>query len=256
MEDKVRFIGLETHSAQENMAIDEAILLSLSEGRVPPTLRLYRWRPSAVSIGTFQSMNAEVDRAYCQSHGIDMVRRITGGGAVYHDYSGELTYSIILPRGHRLVNDDIQKSYEILCQGIVQGLSRLGVSAEFKPVNDIVVNGRKISGNAQTRRHNCLLQHGTILISVDVVTMFSVLKVRPEKITDKVIADVKQRVTSLNEVLGRDVGFEETADALRDGFASALSLRLVPGTLSDAEKELAARLVREKYSTDAWNLVR
>ncbi|MFX1265819.1 MAG: biotin/lipoate A/B protein ligase family protein, partial [Promethearchaeota archaeon] len=116
--EKIRFLDLSVQDAHQNMAIDEAIMRLLKEGRVPPTLRLYRWKPSAVSIGTFQGMKEEVDLEYCSKNDIDYIRRITGGGAVYHDFEGEITYSIILPRGHRLAPDDILESYGVLCSGV------------------------------------------------------------------------------------------------------------------------------------------
>ncbi len=254
--EKIRFIDLSTHDAYTNMAIDEAIMLALQDTRVPPTMRLYRWQPSAVSIGTFQGMTAEVNVEACKREGIDIVRRITGGGAVYHDYDGEITYSIILPRGHRLAPADIQKSYETICNGIIWGLHRLGIKAHFAPINDVVVANRKISGNAQTRRHSCLLQHGTVLVSLDVEKMFSVLRVSAEKVSDKAISDVKQRVTSIKDVLGRSVSFSEVRNALKAGFEEALEIELVPGSLTPAEMANVERLVREKYKTDEWNFLR
>jgi lipoate-protein ligase A len=254
--EELRFIDLEVNDAFTNMAIDEAILLSLKEGTVPPTLRLYRWQPSAVSIGTFQGMKEEVDIQYCRENGIDYIRRITGGGAVYHDFNGEITYSILLPRRHRLAPEDILKSYKLLCSGIVVGLAQLGIDAEFKPINDIVSRGKKISGNAQTRRHSCVLQHGTTLLDLDVEVMFSILKVPKEKISDKMIADVKQRVTSISDILQRDIEMEELRAALETGFSQALDVELVKGELTFEEKSTTQRLSKKKYSTDEWNFSR
>jgi lipoate-protein ligase A len=238
------------------MAIDEAIMLSIEKGNSPPTLRFYRWNPSAVSIGTFQSMEDEVDVDFCKANSIDVIRRITGGGAVYHDYDGEVTYSIVLPKDHRLAPDDIGDSYRLLCQGIVLGLDYLGISAEFKPINDIITGGKKISGNAQTRRHSCILQHGTTILNLDVELMFTVLKVPKEKISDKMIADVRERVTSVRDVLGRRVEIDELGEALQYGFSEALGVFLLPGTLTDEESETVDRLVREKYNTHQWNFSR
>jgi len=254
--EEIRYLDLLIQNAHRNMAIDEAIMRSLKEGRVPPTLRLYRWNPSAVSIGTFQGMKEEVDLEYCGKNNIDYIRRITGGGAVYHDFDGEITYSIILPRGHRLAPDDILGSYEVLCSGVVKGLEHLGIDAQFKPINDIVAGGKKVSGNAQTRRHSCVLQHGTVLLDLDVEVMFSILKVPQEKISDKMIADVKERVTSIRDLLASDVSMDELRDALVAGFSEALKLELVPGNLTEEETALAASLVQEKYATDEWNLSR
>lgn len=254
---KFRFIDLETHDAYMNMAIDEAIMLAISEGMAPPTLRIYRWKPSAVSIGTFQGINDEVDVDFCKSKDIDFIRRITGGGAVYHDYNGEVTYSIIMPKEHLLALKDILESYKLLCGGIVKALSHLDIkNGEFKPINDVTVGGKKVSGNAMTRRHGCILQHGTTLLDLDVNLMFTILKVPQEKISDKMISDVKERVTSIQEILQRQVHIDELREALALGFSEALEIELVPDKLSTEEQQKAERLAEEKYSTDAWNFSR
>lgn len=254
--EEFRFIDLEVHTAFENMAIDEAIMLSIKEGTAPPTLRLYRWNPSAVSIGTFQGMVDEVDVNFCESRDIDYIRRITGGGAVYHDFEGEVTYSIIMPKSHRFAPSDILESYRLLCGGIVMALEHLGIEGEFKPINDVDVGGKKVSGNAMTRRHGCVLQHGTTLLDLDVNLMFSILKVPQEKISDKMIADVKERVTSIRDILGRDVHIDELQEALKQGFSNALDITLSTGKLSAEEQDTATRLAQEKYSSREWNFSR
>jgi len=254
--EEFRFIDLEVHNAFENMAIDEAIMLSMKEGKAPPTLRLYRWNPSAVSIGTFQGMNDEVAVDFCDSKGINYIRRITGGGAVFHDYEGEVTYSIIMPKGHKLAPADILESYKLLCGGIVRALDYLDIKSEFKPINDVNAGGKKVSGNAMTRRHGCMLQHGTVLLDLDVNLMFTILKVPQEKISDKMIADVKERVTSIRDILDRDVSIEELRDAMRQGFSDALDIDLIEGGLSPEERETATRLAKEKYSSQEWNFSR
>lgn len=254
--EEFRFIDLEVHTAFENMAIDEAIMLAIKDHKAPPTLRLYRWNPSAVSIGTFQGMTDEVDVSFCESNNIDYIRRITGGGAVFHDYEGEITYSIIMPRDHNLAKADIIDSYKLLCGGIIKALDHLGIKGEFKPINDVNAGGKKVSGNAMTRRHQCVLQHGTVLLDLDVNLMFTILKVPQEKISDKMIADVKERVTSIRDILDREVQIEELQEALTVGFSKALDLDLKPGRLSDEELKTATQLAKEKYSTQEWNLSR
>ena len=239
------------------MAIDEAIMLAMKEGKAPPTLRIYRWKPSAVSIGTFQGMRDEVDVEFCKSKSIDIIRRITGGGAVYHDYNGEVTYSIIMPKEHPLALDDILDSYKLLCGGIVKALNHLDIkNGEFKPINDVTVGEKKVSGNAMTRRHDCVLQHGTTLLDLDVNLMFTILKVPQEKISDKMISDVKERVTSIQDILNRQVHIDELRDALALGFSEALEIELIPGKLSPEEQQRAEILAKEKYSTDTWNFSR
>ncbi len=254
--DEFRFIDLETHDAYMNMAIDEAIMLAMKEGKAPPTLRLYRWKPSAVSVGTFQSMSDEIDVEFCRENGIDYIRRITGGGAVFHDYEGEVTYSIIIPKEHRLALSDILESYRLLCGGIVNALKHLGIVSEFKSINDVNVGNKKVSGNAMTRRHGCILQHGTTLLDLNITLMFTILKVPQEKISDKMISDVKERVTSIREVLDRDVQIGELEESIMLGFSEALDIELVSGVLSEEEQDSASKLAQEKYATDSWNFAR
>ena len=246
-----RLLADEHRKASENMAIDESMLRHRFETGVN-TLRFFGWEPSAISIGYFQGLEQEVDTDACRKRGIDVVRRITGGGAVYHDTKGEVTYSIVMPVDDPLVNDlDILGSYEVLCAGLVDGLARLGIKAEFEPVNDITANGRKISGNAQTRRAGCILQHGTVLVDVDLDLMFTLLKVPDEKIRDKMIAAVKDRVTSI----GREAGEVERADvveALKEGFASTLDAELVPTGLTEAEMSAVPGIEAERFGNPEW----
>jgi lipoate---protein ligase len=253
---KHRFRLLETGSdrAFHNMGLDEAILKSVATGTSIPTLRLYGWKPEAISLGYFQGARDEVDVEACFREGVDIVRRITGGGAVFH--AAEVTYSIVVPEGHRLAPSSILDSYALICAGIVQGLKSLGAIAEFAPINDIVCGGRKVSGNAQTRKLGCLLQHGTILLDVDVDRMFSLLRVPKEKSSGRLISEAKARVTSLSAVLGRAIGFEECSKALAEGFATALDLDLEPETPSAGELALAESLAADKFSTDSWTFRR
>jgi len=256
MNEKWRLLDTGLNDAFYNMALDEAIAIARSKNLVPNTLRFFRWNPSAVSIGYFQSMEEEVDIKACEEMGIDYIRRRTGGGAVYHDRDGELTYSIIVNEDHRLISRDFQKTYYTLCSGLVSGLRRLGVPAEFKLINDIVAKGKKISGNAQTRGMNVVHQHGTILREVKPALMFRVLKVPSEKIRDKLIRSVEERVTSVNAVLGREVSFKELKEALIKGFEESFGIELTLGSITDFEENLAQRLKVEKYATREWNFKR
>jgi len=256
MSEKWRLLDTGLNDAFYNMALDEAIVIARSKNLVPNTIRFFRWSPSAVSIGYFQSMEEEVDIKACDEMGIDYIRRRTGGGAVYHDTEGELTYSIIVDENHRLISRDFQETYRTLCSGLVLGLRQLGVPAEFKPINDIVARGKKISGNAQTRGMSIVHQHGTILRKVDPALMFKVLKVPSEKIRDKLIRSVEERVTSINDVLGRDVSFRELKDALIKGFEDSFGIKLMPGSITDFEEDVAQRLKVEKYASRKWNFRR
>ena len=234
-----------------NMGIDEAVLGAVSRAESPPTLRLYRWSPPCVTVGYFQGLEAEVDLEACRAGGVDTVRRLTGGGAVFHE--SEITYSLVVPLSHELAPDGILASYRLICAGIVRGLAILGVESAFEPINDILSGGRKISGNAQTRRQGCLLQHGTVLLDLDVERMFTLLKVPAEKLKGKLIEDVKSRVTSLRMLLGREIPYEEAAAALRRGFAEAWGATLEDAPLTAAEAAEARRCAVERFSTPGWN---
>ncbi len=246
---KLRYIQSGDSPAVMNMAMDEAILEAVSAGDSPPTLRLYGWEPHAVSIGYFQSIFLEVDIDECGRLGVDIVRRLTGGGAVYHD--AELTYSLIMPKD--MLPEDILSSYKLICNGIVEGMSTLGIVSEFAPLNDIISGGKKISGNAQTRRMGCVLQHGTVLLDVDVDKMFSVLRVPDEKSKGKLIENVKQRVTSISHKLGFQPPNEEVCKALSEGFASVLAAELEDGELTKTEMERSRVLSTERYGQSSWN---
>ncbi len=246
---KLRILETGENTAFKNMAVDEAIMRNCK--RVGPTLRLYSWKPAAVSIGYFQAIEEEVDLKKCKQIGVDVVRRITGGGAVFHD--AELTYSFFCSEESKIVPKNILESYARVCNSLVLGFEELGLEAEFVPLNDIVVGGKKISGNAQTRRNGIVLQHGTILLKVDVEKMFSLLKVPDEKLKGKMIESVKQRVTSVEQQAGRAVYFQEVLEAMKKGFVENFEAELVKGKLFLEEKALAEKLEKEKFSTSEWN---
>ena len=249
-----RFLDTGEGDAYWNMALDEAILTLRIDGRVPATLRVYTWRPSAVSIGYFQSLEEEVDLEACRALGVDVVRRITGGGAVYHECGGELTYTFVASEEElkaRRFFADIQGSYEVICGALVKGLRRLGINAEFRPVNDIVVNGRKISGNAQTRRRGVILQHGTILLKTDIPTMFRVLRVSREKVSDKAVKAVEDRVTTIFREVSSSVTLDDVKESLRKGFAEHFGVEFVASTPTQVELDLASEY-RKRFSSWDW----
>ncbi len=242
-------------SAADNMATDEAILRHVTAGESPNTLRFYTWNPSAVSIGYFQGIEQEVDLDVCRDHDVAVIRRITGGGAVYHDRDGEVTYSICIKDSYPGMSPKVLGSYHVLCAGLIKGFEYLGLTAEFKPINDILVNGKKISGNAQTRRFGGILQHGTLLCKVNPRLMFSLLKVPDEKIRDKLIQAVEERVTSVERELGY-VDRDAVTRAMIKGFAETLGVELITGKLSASELEMATQIKAERYANQAWNFKR
>jgi len=245
--DTWRCIIHDAADAPTNMAIDESLLISGT-----PTLRLYTWHPSALSIGYFQGIHEEVDLEACQQHGVDVVRRISGGGAVYHDRQGELTYSLMVPE--QALPHDVQQSCKRICTALAAGLQQLGVDARFAPLNDVVVNGQKISGSAQTRRRGHVLQHGTVLLDVDAALMFTLLRVSDTKIAGKGIDEASARVTSLSALLG-DIDRDDVIGALRRGFMDTFSVALEDGALTDDERKRLPGL-REKYASDEWTFQR
>ncbi|MFQ5816074.1 MAG: biotin/lipoate A/B protein ligase family protein, partial [Candidatus Hydrothermarchaeaceae archaeon] len=191
-----------------------------------------------------------VDREKCRGLGVDVVRRITGGGAVYHDYEGEITYSVLAPE--ELLPMDITKSYHEICGWIVDSLETLGIKATFQPVNDILVDGKKISGNAQTRRKGVLLQHGTILYDFKPEVMFYVLKITQAKISDKLIKAVEERVTSISRLTNSS--FDDVARALWEGFSRGKDIYV--GGLLEEEISRATELASVKYRNREWTALK
>ena len=243
---KFRMIHFQKFSAFMNMAIDEAIMESIRSGTSLPTIRFYGWSPSAISIGFFQGLLNEVNLDVCQQAGVDVVRRLTGGGAVYHDSEGEVTYSILGPVG--IFPPKILDSYRVICSDVLFALQLLGIQANFEPINDLTVDGKKISGNAQTRRSGVLLQHGTILYKVDVETMFSLLNVSKEKISDKLISSVKKRVTSVDSYSSAPI--QDLIKAMEKGFRRDREIIYEEYTAEELSR--ARQLAEQKYSTDNW----
>ncbi len=252
-----RFVELpEIKDSYHQMAVDEAVMIAVAEGKSMPSLYIHPWPERAVAIGFFQSVEEEVNVEYCVQHSIRIFRRMTGGGAVYKYPEGELNYSIIIPENFMPELRDIVTSYGVLCQPIIDALKKLGMDASFRPVNDVVVAGRKISGNAQTRKKGVVFQHGTILLDFDVDTMLNVLKISREKLKDKVVDDLKRVVTTVKEQLGYVPSFDEFSSLMRESFEDVLGVRFVDGKLTPYELELAEKLYNEKYSTRGWNFWR
>jgi lipoate-protein ligase A len=244
---KWRLLKLETRNGFENMALDQAISESVAEGQSPNTIRFFKWNPSTVTIGYFQSLWEEVNVENCLKKNVDIIRRITGGGAVYHDQKGEITYSVIAKQD--MFPNDLTKTYKIIGDWIIDSLKEINLEGEFQPINDVLVNGKKISGNAQTRRNNVMHQHGTILYDLDVETMFSLLKVGPIKIKNKIIKNVKDRVTSIkNETKATE---KELSEALEKGFTKGKKFETATPTKKELER--TKNLVETKYSTREWN---
>ncbi len=253
-----RLLKLEVREAFTNMAVDEAILRARIEENVPNTIRFYRWKPSAVSIGRFQDIFQEVYVKNCEKHGVDVVRRISGGGAVYHDYSGEITYSVVVSEKD-LRSEDVVAAYHLICNCLVEAAKTLGVRADFnlgdpKRCPNVTISRRKISGSAQSRKRGVLLQHGSFLLNVDLEKMFTFLRVPWAQTITDVLNIARKRLTSIKQELGSTVSTDEACQALVTGFQRALKIQLTEGELTSYEQSLAEKLRREKFVTDKWNL--
>jgi len=248
----------QTHNAFMNMAIDEAILRARTGNIVPNTLRFYRWKPSAVSFGRFQRIENEVYLNNCREDGVDVVRRITGGGTVYHDAEGEITYSLVASKKD-LEAKDITDVYAKIYAGLAEAVKILGVTADFdkgdaKTCPNLTTGGKKISGSAQSHKGGVVLQHGTLLMDVDLKKMFTFLRVPWARTCMEVVNIARDKITSVKKELGKSVSVTDVRQALTEGFQKALNIGFVDSELTPYERELMRKLYKEKYATDAWNL--
>jgi len=253
-EEAWRILDVEYDDPYMNLAVEEAIPRKVGERKVPNTVRFWR-NSNAVVIGYFQSAKLEVNFEACEKFGTTISRRFTGGGAVYQD-RGNLNYAISIRKGHPLISEDLSETFKILSLGAVKGLRMLGLNAEFKPLNDIVINGRKVSGAAGSIRWGTVFYHGSILISPDLSILSKVLTASKRRLKDKYVRSVGKTVTTLRDELGRDISVDEVKEKLRKGIEKAYKIKLVEGVLTKEEELLAEELFRSKYSNEGWNLGR
>ena len=251
-----RLLDVETHNAFMNMAIDEAILRERIEEKIPNTIRFYRWKPSAVSIGRFQKIEKEVYLENCEKLGVDVIRRISGGGTVYHSQK-ELTYSVIA-KTDDFGTKNIETVYAKVYGGIAEALKILGITSDFNEGNpkkcpNLTVKGKKISGSAQAHKSGVFLQHGTLLLDVDLEEMFTLLRVPWAKSCIEVVKVAERKITSLEVELGRIPSVEEVGHSLTEGFKRAFNVEFAKSRLTSSEFKLAIELSTKKYSTDSWN---
>jgi lipoate-protein ligase A len=252
-----RLLKLDVNDAFTNMAIDEAIVIARIKDFVPNTLRFYQWKPPAVSVGRFQDVSNEVQIENCRRQGVDIVRRITGGGTVYHDSQGEITYSVIA-KEEDFGTADVVQAYNTISKGLIEAAKILGVNADFNPGDpkncpNIAIDGKKISGSAQFHKGGVLLQHGTFLLEADLEKMFTFLRVPWAKTIKDVVCVVKERLTSIQNELGKGVSTEDAYQALVKGFEKALNPQLREERLTRFEQELTQELCSDKFSTEEWN---
>jgi len=250
--------------AATNMAIDEAIFLSYQEGLSEPTLRLYGWKPAAISLGHSQNAEMLIDLSACAKEGIDVVRRPTGGGIIFH--ANELTYSIVLSQSDIGLSYRVKESFEAITSFLLACYRGLGAEANFtkdiakgpflahsiapfcfsrNEEYDIMVNNRKCGGNAQKRKKNVILQHGSIPLSFD--------KARASRFLNDPLILKNLDVTTIHEFSKEKMDFQKLSEALMKSFSFHFKTILKTGRLSLHEEKLAQELNTAKYSTPEWN---
>ena len=276
-----RFIQSGPTDPALNMAVDEAIMAGQATGDSPPTLRFYGWAPPTLSIGYFQKAEEEVDFEALSRFGLGFVRRPTGGRAVLHDR--ELTYSMIMPEDYPGMPRTVNEAYRVLSEGLVLGFRRLGLQAEMVSLAsdedkqkyaaagsaacfdspswyELVVEGRKAAGSAQVRQKGALLQHGSILLDLDIEQLFAVLRFPSERVRTRLKASFADKAVAINDIR-RDlelapVTLAEAELAFAEGIAEGLGVRLEPGGLTPNEAETAERLAASKYGSREWSMRR
>lgn len=244
MTHKWRLVDSDLVDGPTSQAIDEAIRVARLGERVPNTLHLYRRTPPTVSLGRYQRLENRVDLAYCRTHGIDVIRRTSGGGAIYTD-AHCLEYAVVVDQAYPVIPTSLDGSFQVICRGIVHGLQMLGLDAAYKPINDVLVRGRKISGSAQ-RRRRILLQHGTLLVDADFDAMNQALRGG-----EGGVEALMERLTTVRREAGRVIPVDVVSDALKRGFEEALQMKLVKGTLTPWEVRRVGELTPH-YRSVEW----
>jgi len=224
-------------SAAENMAVDETLLELKSKERIPHTLRFLQFSNPTVLVGHHQSVEEEVRLDYCRRKGIEINRRLTGGGALYWGRK-ELGWEIYISKKDPRVPSDIPTLYRKMGEGAARGLRHLGVRTHFRPRNDIEIRGRKISGTGGTELSGAILFQGTILVDFDVDEMLRALRIPTEKLQDKEIESVKERVTCLKWELGYTPPASEIEASLARGFEEIFDVAFNQKGLTPEEEDL------------------
>ena len=245
-----RVIETGLRGGRANIAFDQALIEARREGKVPDTIRFLRFRPSAL-IGIHQFLSHELKLEYCRAHGIETVRRITGGGGLYFD-EGQIGWELVFDRA-TLGLTDLSEVTRRICEAAALGLQKLGVPARYRPRNDIEVDGRKISGTGGFFDGNLIFYQGTLLIDFDPAKMLACLNVPTEKLAKRGIDSAAQRIITMREVLGDALPDLETIYlGLVAGFAEGLGIAPQRGPVTAYEEELADRALREEIGTDAF----
>ena len=272
-----RFIDSGYSSPSFNMALDEALLDWHSEGKIPPVIRFYGWNPATLSIGYFQKAEKEIDFDALKHHQLGFVRRPTGGRGVLHEH--ELTYSVIVSEDHPEMPKTVTEAYRVISEGILKGFHHLGLEAYFAVPKtsderdalknprssvcfdapswyELVVEGRKVAGSAQTRQKGVILQHGSILLDLDEDKLFSLFKYPNERVKERMKKAFKNKAVAINDISPRKITVEEAKEAFYKGFAEGLNVELVPYELTEAELAYVQKIAKDRYESDDWNFKR
>lgn len=231
-----------------NAALDEVLTTAVGEGLRGPTLRIWEWNEPAVIIGSFQSVQNEVDEGQAAAHGAQIVRRISGGGAMYMEPAASITYALYVP-GELVRGMSFADSYAYLDEWVLEALQSLGIDAHYKPLNDITSPQGKIGGAAQKRLGSgAVLHHVTMAYDMDAEAMTQVLRIGREKLSDKGTTSAQKRVDPLRSQTG--LPREEIISKMIDVFK-----RRHGGTesaVTEGEWDAAERLVEQKFETEEW----
>lgn len=250
MKRSFRVIDTGIREGRANIAFDQAMIDAHQQGIIPDTIRFLRFPPTAL-IGRHQVLSRELNLEHCRRKGVGIVRRITGGGAIYFD-EGQLGWVLVFQRSTLGFASLAELSGEI-CQAAAAGLSRLGIDARYRPRNDIEVDGRKISGTGGLFDGDTILFQGTVLVDMNLQHMAAALNVPQEKLAKRKLASTTQRVVTLRELLGAQTpSLEEIKAALLAGFVERLGIEPVPGETLAEEETLAYQLFTEEIGTDEF----
>ncbi|MCI2898435.1 lipoate--protein ligase family protein [Staphylococcus hominis] len=266
------FINTGSHDPYYNMAMDEALLNFVSRGEIDPVVRFYTWNPATLSVGYFQRLKKEIDIDKVKEKGFGLVRRQTGGRGVLHDK--ELTYSVIVPESHPNMPSTITEAYRVISEGLLEGFKLLGFDAYFaiprskeereklkQPRSavcfdapswyELVVEGRKIAGSAQTRQKGVILQHGSLLQDVDIDELFDMFIFKNDRLKEKMKKAFVDKAVAINDISDRHISIEEMEKAFEEGFKKGLNIEFKP--LSLTENQLAeVKVLEEKYRSEEW----
>jgi lipoyl(octanoyl) transferase len=265
-----RVLPFQIFNAFENMAMDEALFRVLQERDGPPTLRFYGWQRPALSIGYFQDARQEVNLQHCREHGVDIVRRPTGGKAVLHDQ--ELTYSVVSKEAPPFFCADLIGNYQAICSCLILGFSELGIEVSMAKDHrfdrnpdmdsicfacpapfELLSRGRKICGSAQVRSHGCFLQHGSILLDFDAEKNCLLLLSSAEE-SNSWCNHLGQKVTSIHGETDKFISPEMLSGIVQRAFETTWCIRFVEGKLTREEEALKNDLLQRKYANPDWNL--